>query len=121
MVQTKVVASLQTLQQVVEAELSPLVELARLQITAQLRAAHFKVEMVVLSVVPKAVVVAAAATLVAVVVARMLSLVTPAQQAKLAKQDLLAPLDQRVLLESLLILAPRDKLVEPESLDPRVY
>jgi hypothetical protein len=68
------VASLQTLQQVVEAELSPLVGLVRLQITAQLRAAHFKVEMVVLSVVPKAVAVAAAATSAAVVVRTKLQL-----------------------------------------------
>jgi pantothenate kinase len=73
-VQTKVVASLQTLQPVVEAELSPLVELVRLQITAQLRAAHFKVEMVVLSVVPKAAVAVAEATSAAAVVRTKLQL-----------------------------------------------
>jgi hypothetical protein len=76
-VQIKVVASPQQLMQLLQAvaaELFSLVAQVRLQITAQLRAAHFKVEMVVLSVVPRAVAVAVAATSVAAVVRTKLQL-----------------------------------------------
>jgi hypothetical protein len=72
--QTKVVANLEQRLQAVAAELLPLVAQVRLQIIAQLRAAHYLVEPVVQLAEQKAVAVAVAVTSVVAVVPTKLQL-----------------------------------------------
>jgi hypothetical protein len=84
-VQTKVVANLEQQPQVVAAELLPLVALVELQTIAQLLAAHFLAEPVVLLVVPKAALAAAAVTLAAAAVLIKLQLLASTVVAVVAR------------------------------------